>query len=81
MRWYRHAHAPRRTSRAQRRKQDGSARTREAKLGCVFTQTHLNAQGNPLREEDGCPLRGLNSTSYVGTYQGCREIVVLLNPA
>ena len=41
------------------RKQDGSARTREAKLGCVFTQTDLDAQGNPLRDEDGCSLRAL----------------------
>ena len=61
------------------RQQDGSARTREAKLGCVFTQTDLDAQGNPLRDEDGCPLRDPDSTSYVGTYQGCREIAVLLH--
>jgi hypothetical protein len=61
------------------RQQDGSARTREAKLGCVFTQTDLDAQGHPLRDEDGSPLRDPDSTSYVGTYQGCREIAVLLH--
>jgi hypothetical protein len=50
---------------------DGSARTREAKLGCVFTQTVRDADGKPLRDPD--------STSYVGTYQGCREAAVLLH--
>ena len=29
-----------------------SARTREVKLGCVFTQTTTNEQGRPLRDED-----------------------------
>lgn len=28
------------------KQQDGSARTREAKLGCVFTQTTRDAEGN-----------------------------------
>ena len=50
---------------------DGSARTREAKLGCVFTQT--------VRDEEGKALRDPGSTSYTGTYQGCREIAVLLH--
>lgn len=36
---------------------DGSAKTREAKVGCVFTQSALDADGNPVR--DAC------STSYV----------------
>ena len=58
---------------------DGSARTREAKLGCVFTQTDLDAQGQPLRDQEGNPLRDPHSTSYVGTYQGCREVAVLLH--
>jgi len=49
---------------------DGSARTREAKLGCVFTQT--------ARDDEGGPLRDPGSTSYTGTYQGCREVAVLL---
>jgi hypothetical protein len=38
--------------------QDGQAKTREAKLGCVFTQTTLDEKGFPLRDE--------GSTSYVG---------------
>jgi len=53
------------------KQEDGSARTREAKLGCVFTQSVRDAEGNPLRDPD--------STSYVGTYKGCREIAVLLH--
>ncbi len=61
------------------RQEDGSSRTREAKFGCVFTQTDLDAQGQPSLDEEANPLRDPNSTSYVGTYQGCREIAVLLH--
>jgi len=39
-------------------KQSEQARTREAKLGCVFTQTTVNAQGRPVREG--------GSTTYTG---------------
>jgi hypothetical protein len=39
-------------------KQTEQARTREVKLGCVFTQTTVNAQGRPVREE--------GSTTYTG---------------
>ena len=49
---------------------DGSARTREAKLGCVFTQSTTDEEGEPIRDPD--------STSYVGTLQGCREAGILL---
>lgn len=38
--------------------EDGCAKTREVKLGCVFTQTGVNSKGYPVRDE--------NSTSYVG---------------
>ena len=38
--------------------ENGQAKTREAKLGCVFTQTTLDQKGFPLRDE--------GSTSYVG---------------
>jgi hypothetical protein len=38
--------------------EDGQAKTRDAKLGCIFTQTKLNDKGFPVRDED--------STSYVG---------------
>lgn len=43
---------------------DGTARTREAKLGCVFTQTSLDENDQPMRDPD--------STSYVGTMGDCR---------
>lgn len=40
---------------------DGSARTREVKLGCLFTQT--------ARDEQGHPIRDPNSTTYVGAIE------------
>jgi len=40
---------------------DGSARTREAKLGCVFTQVGLDRKGRPQRDPD--------STTYVGAIE------------
>jgi len=47
-------------------KQDGQpAHTREAKLGCVFTQTTVDEEGYPLRDEA--------STSYVGAIESCEE--------
>ncbi|PYT96257.1 MAG: hypothetical protein DMG38_24440 [Acidobacteria bacterium] len=47
-------------------KTDGQlAHTREAKLGCVFTQTTV--------DEEGYPLRGKASTSYVGAIENCEE--------
>ncbi len=52
------------------KQEDGGARTREAKLGCVFTQTSTDEEGQPMRDPD--------STSYIGTFQGCREAGVLL---
>lgn len=39
----------------------GKAKTREAKVGCVFTQTKQDEQGFPIRDED--------STSYVGAIE------------
>lgn len=40
---------------------DGSARTREAKIGCVFTQTATDQNGFPVRDPD--------STTFVGAIQ------------
>jgi hypothetical protein len=40
---------------------DGSAKTREVKLGCVFTQT--------LTDDEGHPLRDHQSTTYVGSFE------------
>ena len=44
---------------------DGSAKTREAKLGCVFTQTTLDEKGRPVRDPD--------STSFVGQIEAAEE--------
>ncbi len=40
---------------------DGSARTREVKLGCVFTQTAFDEQGHPVRDP--------NATTYIGAIE------------
>ena len=40
---------------------DGRARTREVKLGCLFTQTGLDAAGRPVRDP--------GSSSYVATFE------------
>jgi hypothetical protein len=40
---------------------DGSARTREAKLGCVFTQLGVDEEGRPQRDP--------HSTTYVGAIE------------
>lgn len=44
---------------------DGRAKTREAKIGCVFTQTSLDEQGRPARDPD--------STTYVGAIETSRD--------
>ena len=44
---------------------DGSAKTREAKLGCVFTQTTTDARGFPMRDSD--------STSFVGAIESVED--------
>ncbi len=50
------------TAAAGREGKDGAAaRTREVKLGCVFTQTELDAEGRPVR--DG------SSTTYTGAIE------------
>jgi len=47
-------------------KRDGQpAHTREAKLGCVFTQTLVDEEGFPVRDEA--------STTYVGAIESCED--------
>ncbi len=41
--------------------EDGQAKTREVKLGCVFTQTDSDEEGRPIRDEA--------STSYTGAIE------------
>ena len=47
---------------------DGSAKTREAKLGCVFTQT--------TTDEAGLPRRDYQSTSYVAGFEAAADFMV-----
>ncbi len=49
---------------------DGSAKTREVKLGCVFLQTQVDEQGHPIRQEQ--------STSYIGSFEGAAQFGLLL---
>jgi len=44
---------------------DGQAKTREVKLGCVFTQTTVDEKGYPVRDE--------GSTSYTGAIETAEE--------
>jgi hypothetical protein len=52
---------PRETEGRPGKDETGRAKTREAKLGCVFTQTKLDQQGYPVRDE--------GSTTYVGAIE------------
>jgi hypothetical protein len=45
--------------------EDGQAKTREVKLGCVFTQT--------TRDENGHPVRDPESTTYVGAIESSAD--------
>lgn len=45
--------------------EDGRAKTREVKLGCVFTQTSLDEKGRPLRDPA--------STTYVGAIENSTD--------
>lgn len=47
---------------------DGSAKTREVKLGCIFTQT--------ITDEEGLPVRDYQSTSYVAGFEGATDFMV-----
>lgn len=48
-----------------RKGKQGPAKTREAKLGCIFTQTGVDAEGRPQRDAE--------STSYVGAIETSEE--------
>ena len=52
---------PRETEGRAGKDETGRAKTREAKLGCVFTQTKVDEEGYPIRDEA--------STSYVGAIE------------
>jgi hypothetical protein len=44
---------------------DGSAKTREAKLGCVFTQTTIDEKGRAVRDQD--------STTFTGAIESAED--------
>ena len=52
---------PRETEGRRGKDESGKAKTREAKVGCVFTQTKVDEEGYPLRDE--------GSTTYVGAIE------------
>ena len=56
---------PRETQGRQGKDETGRAKTREAKLGCVFTQTGVDEEGWPERDEQ--------STTYVGAIERSEE--------
>lgn len=56
---------PRETEGRKGKGPDGKSKTREAKLGCVFTQTSV--------DEEGRPIRDVQSTSYVGAIETMEE--------
>jgi len=50
---------------------DGRARTREIKLGCLFTQTRLGEEGHPVRDPD--------SSTYLATFEPAERFGALLD--
>ena len=49
------------------RQPDGSAKGMEVKVGCIFTQTRLNEEGFPIRDEDSTTfVAGLESSTFFG---------------
>jgi hypothetical protein len=52
---------PKETAGRKGKQEDGKAKTREVKLGCVFTQTTVDSEGYPVRDEA--------STTYVGAIE------------
>jgi hypothetical protein len=74
------------------RQPDGSAKGREVKVGCVFTQTGTNDDGFPVRDKDSTTfVAGLESSTLFGeriyqeaVYRGldqARAVVVLTDGA
>lgn len=61
---------PEETKGRQGKQEDQSAKTREVKLGCVFTQTKEDEAGKPIRDPE--------STSYIATLEPAVEFGSLL---
>ena len=56
---------PRETAGRKGKQDDGAAKTREVKLGCVFTQTAFDKKGRPIRDPA--------STTFVGAIEGAEH--------
>lgn len=52
------------------KKGDGKAKTREVKLGCVFTQHTVDKEGHPIRDHE--------STTYVASFEQAEGFVLRL---
>lgn len=52
------------------KQEDGSAKTREVKLGCVFTQEGCDEEGRPMRDPD--------STTYVASFSPAKDFGPLI---
>lgn len=52
------------------KQEDGSSKTRQAYLGCVFTQHKRDEKGRPIRDHD--------STSYIATFGSVEQLGLLL---
>ena len=52
------------------KQEDGSSKTREVKLGCVFTQQSTDEEGRPLRDPD--------STTYVSSFAQAKDFGPLI---
>ena len=52
------------------RQEDGTAKTREVKLGAVFTQHVVDSEGRPMRDHE--------STTYIGGFQNAHDFGLLL---
>jgi hypothetical protein len=52
------------------KQEDGTSKTRQAYLGCVFTQHKRDEKGRPIRDHD--------STSYIATFGAVEQLGLLL---
>jgi hypothetical protein len=49
----------------QDKQEDGTSKSREAKVGCIFTQTTVDGEGHPIRDSD--------STTYFGAIETAED--------
>lgn len=57
------------------KQEDGTAKTREAKLGCVFTQTKLDEEGRPVRDPASTTFTGaIEPAAPFGTRIYCEAV-------